>query len=259
MDMMRVNTVTIKDKSHLYDLFLTKAKNVFSDTKKNLKKGIKSFFPPKFKEYPSKDQENVLLNAMQLCNYRNKIIGLFENRNIRPSAYAPHAESYGVEKSKQKFDESIRERVKLKRQKVDAVSEISKQIAEIDKAINKELFRQYFRYQDLIDMQKELYKTRNTERSKVQANLIKSSLEKLENDIKKMPKNEIEIKKSNEIVDLVVQILNFNNQNQEGKGLNILTPQRMLSRLRISLAQLQAGNNSEKLNEIRQLFYSLYR
>ena len=34
----------------------------------------------------------------------------------------------------------------------------------------------------------------------------------------------------------------------------------MLSRLRISLAQLEAGNNSNKLkNEIRQLFYSLYR
>ena len=34
----------------------------------------------------------------------------------------------------------------------------------------------------------------------------------------------------------------------------------MLRRLPITLAQLQAGNNSEKLkNEIRQLFYSLYR
>ena len=33
----------------------------------------------------------------------------------------------------------------------------------------------------------------------------------------------------------------------------------MLSRLSISLAQLKAGNNSEKLkNEIRQLLYSLY-
>ena len=33
----------------------------------------------------------------------------------------------------------------------------------------------------------------------------------------------------------------------------------MLSRLPISLAQLKAGNNSEKLkNEIRQLLYSLY-
>ena len=34
----------------------------------------------------------------------------------------------------------------------------------------------------------------------------------------------------------------------------------MLSRLLISLAQLKAGNNSEKLkNEIRQLLYSLYK
>ena len=34
----------------------------------------------------------------------------------------------------------------------------------------------------------------------------------------------------------------------------------MLSRLPISLAQLNAENNSEKLkNKIRQLFYSLYR
>ena len=49
-------------------------------------------------------------------------------------------------------------------------------------------------------------------------------------------------------------------QNEEGQELKILTPQQMLSRLPISLAQLKAGNNSEKLkNEIRQLLYSLYR
>ena len=49
-------------------------------------------------------------------------------------------------------------------------------------------------------------------------------------------------------------------QNQEGQGLRILTLQKMLSRLPISLAQLKDGNNSEKLkNEIRQLLHSLYR
>ena len=48
-------------------------------------------------------------------------------------------------------------------------------------------------------------------------------------------------------------------QNQEGQGLKTLTPQQILRRLSISLAQLEAGNNSEKLkNEIRQLLYSLY-
>ena len=46
----------------------------------------------------------------------------------------------------------------------------------------------------------------------------------------------------------------------KGKGLKILAPNQMLSRLPIYLAQLKAGNNSEKLkNEIVQLFYSLYR
>ena len=49
-------------------------------------------------------------------------------------------------------------------------------------------------------------------------------------------------------------------KNQPGKGLKILTPDQMLRRLPITLAQLIAGNNSEKLkNEIRQLLYSLYR
>ena len=54
-------------------------------------------------------------------------------------------------------------------------------------------------------------------------------------------------------------ILKFNKKNQHRKGLKILTPSQMLSRLPIALAQLEAGNNSEKLrNEIRQLLYSLY-
>ena len=52
----------------------------------------------------------------------------------------------------------------------------------------------------------------------------------------------------------------FNGPPTEGKGLKILTPNQMFSILPITLAQLKAGNNSEKLkNEIRQLLYSLYR
>ena len=48
-------------------------------------------------------------------------------------------------------------------------------------------------------------------------------------------------------------------RNQQGKQVKILTSNQMLSRLPISLGQLKAGNNSEKLkNEIRQLLYSLY-
>ena len=48
-------------------------------------------------------------------------------------------------------------------------------------------------------------------------------------------------------------------RNQPGQGLKILTPDQMLSRLTITLAQLKAGNNSQNhKNEIRQLLYSLY-
>ena len=53
-------------------------------------------------------------------------------------------------------------------------------------------------------------------------------------------------------------------ESQEGKGTNerlkVLTPNQMLKRLPIALAQVKAGNNSESLlNEIRQIVYSLYR
>ena len=49
-----------------------------------------------------------------------------------------------------------------------------------------------------------------------------------------------------EIVEL---ILYFNQQNQAGQGLKILTPYQMLIRLPISLAQLKAENNSEKMKK----------
>ena len=49
-------------------------------------------------------------------------------------------------------------------------------------------------------------------------------------------------------------------ESQEGKGLKILTPNQMLKRLPIALAQVKTGNNSESLlTEIRQIVYSLYR
>ena len=74
-----------------------------------------------------------------------------------------------------------------------------------------------------------------------------------------MSKDEIKKEKPYKIVDIVEKILEFNSQNQEGKGLKILTPDQMLSKLPISLAQLKAGNNLENLrNEIGRLLYSFY-
>ena len=62
------------------------------------------------------------------------------------------------------------------------------------------------------------------------------------------------------MLKIVERILYFNQVNQQGQGLNTLTPSQILSRLPISLAQLKAANNSEKLkNEIRKILYSLYK
>ena len=46
---------------------------------------------------------------------------------------------------------------------------------------------------------------------------------------------------------LLKKILEFNRQNQQRQGLKIITQNQMLSRLPIFLAQLNAGNNSERL------------
>ena len=74
-----------------------------------------------------------------------------------------------------------------------------------------------------------------------------------------MSEQERKIEKPDKIVEIVRKILKFNKQKQEGQDIKILTPNQMLSRLLISLAQLEAGNNSNKLeNEIRQLLYSLF-
>ena len=58
------------------------------------------------------------------------------------------------------------------------------------------------------------------------------------------------------MLKIVEEILNFNKKFQGGEGLKILVPNQMLSRLPFALAQIKAGNNSEKIkNEIRQLLY----
>ena len=127
--------------------------------------------------------------------------------------------------------------------------------------IDEELFNKYFKIQRPSDMLMYLNKTNDVEKNNELLNVINRGLKDLKEEIKKMSEEEIENEDPELIVEIVEKILKFNKQNQQkGQGIKILTPNQMLNRLPIALAQLQAGNNSNKLkNEIRQLFYSLYR
>ena len=107
-------------------------------------------------------------------------------------------------------------------------------------------------------MYKKLRQTKG-KRNEDQVYSIKKILDKTKKEIKNVPKNKKFIL-NKEIINIVEKILEFNRKEQSGEGLKILTPNQMLSRLPITLAQLKAGNNSEKLkNKTRQLLYSLYR
>ena len=93
-----------------------------------------------------------------------------------------------------------------------------------------------------------------------QAYLIKEMLNRMKEVIKNVSKNrKFKIEENEKTINIVERVLYFNQLDQSGQGLKILTPNQMPSRLPISLAHLKAGNNSEKLkNEIRQILYSLY-
>ena len=130
------------------------------------------------------------------------------------------------------------------------------------KKINNELLSHYFyfNYSSPSNMLNRLSDAKG-DVNENQLYLINKSLTKMKYIIRKVPENKrFKIEENEKIIEIVERILELNSENQLGLGLKILTPNQMLSRLPISLAQLNAGNNSEKLkNEIRQLLYSLYR
>ena len=84
-------------------------------------------------------------------------------------------------------------------------------------------------------------------------------LNKMKKKIKKVPEDrKFMIEENNKIINVVECILYFNQLNQSGHGLKILTASQILSRLPICLAQLKAGNNSKKLkNEIIVFFVQI--
>ena len=108
-------------------------------------------------------------------------------------------------------------------------------------------FEEVFGYKTPDKMLQIIYNLKGVDSYNQEAFSIENIFVNFGNKVKKMPEG-INKNKGKEILKIVSKILDFNlnEWNQRGAGLKILPPNQMLSRLPISLAQLNAGNNSEK-------------
>ena len=208
-------------------------------------------------ENNEKLKQEVLINAGDICNelhyiYKNKYnkkVNSLDTKSRIKLDYKRLRLTDNYQYPSEEEQEEIQEEQEKTKTDID---EFSKYIAEEEAHINKELFMKHFNFQNPSDMLKNLYQINDKEKKNKLVNVINSGLKDLKEEIKKMSEEEINTEKPDKIVKIVRKILNFNKQNQEGKGIKMLTPNQMLSRLPISLAQLQTGNNTKKLkNEIR--------
>ena len=229
-------------------------KNVTPQTKANKDKKVLENAGDLYNElyYIYKEKYNEEKNSLNRKNKKN-----FDYTKLRlTNDYQYESENEEEQQTSKKFN---KKEPPIKPTKTD-VNELNELIVKEETDIDRELFKNYFKFQMPTAMLKTLYNLNDRKKNNLLVNTIKSELSNLKNEIKKMSEDETENEEPHKIVDIVERILDFNRQKQEGKGLKILTPNQMLSRLPVSLAQLKAGNTSEKLkNEIRQMLYSLCR
>ena len=192
--------------------------------------------------YDQEKLENSIIRRE--TNVRNDIINAFYKKIF------PYKDSESKTKG-EKLGENSEEELK------EYINSAFTFIEEKSKEINNDLFTKYFNFSTPIDLANQLYETKSKNKNSEFEKEIKKSWSNLKDELEKMSKEKIENKKPNEILEIVNKIIDFNKEIQNQRS-SILTPDQMLSKLPITLAQLNAENNSEKLkNEIRQLLYSV--
>ena len=198
-------------------------------------------------------QENVLSNAEMLLEKRNELIKQFSKNNIISKgdkfydALKKSEESIS-EKSEQESDQSIPKWVLVSKDRFDFIKLKINKNKDLATMINGERYT-------LNDANKLINKIAEKKIGKNSAIKEYNNLVNKAEQIKKL--------RSTNSRQKMLKIFNYLEETfveSTGEGLKILTSNQMLNRLPITLAQLKAGNKSEKLkNEIRQLLYSLYR
>ena len=195
------------------------------------------------------EQESVLNNAELLLKKRNDITNQFTKNKIiskNEKFYdAPKKSKESIsEKSEQKFDQSISKWVQVPKDRFDFI----KLKININKSLATMIDNKRYKLNDANELVNKIAEQKSGKNNAIKEyNNLVNKAEKIAELRSTEPRQ-----KMLKIFNYLVEI--FNGQTTEGKGLKILTSNQMLRRLSITIAQLKAGNNCEKLkNEIRQL------
>ena len=148
--------------------------------------------------------ETEKINADETLEIINKILDY--NKNAQKNFHLVSKIDKG--KSELKFQKSIAERVKSRRQRLDIINKKKENI-------NNEFFNNYFRYLNQSIMLK-ILRDASDERNKDLVESINEKLTKMKNIVKNVPKYRFEEDKK--IIDIVERILELNSENRLGLG-----------------------------------------
>ena len=112
-----------------------------------------------------------------------------------------------------KSDDKTKQQTSKKSTKDDLIA-LNKWIIDEEIDLNEELFNKYFNFQRPSDMLMYLNKTNDKEKNNELVNVINIGLKDLKEEINKMSRAEIKIENPELLVEIIKEILKFNEQNQ---------------------------------------------
>ena len=197
---------------------------------------LRSYKPRKNSKY-YKLKDDLLINAQNFYDGRKMIIEAFKNKMLPlsdPTNYPHYA-------SEEDIPPNISSDSSGSSSQRGAVAASSMDSEDID----PEITRHYFEFNSL----DEIYKFLNKDLANKDLNkaIIDQALLGLKRDVEKLCKKRKQTTQLESLANSADRIYNDAINNQQGKGLKILTPGQMILRLPILLIQVKAGNTSNKL------------
>ena len=178
---------------------------------------LKNYNPTSLENITAK--EETLSTAEKFLSNKQEVINAFKT-GIFPYIDGSQTKKESEEESDEKLDEN----------------KFFKYIENQSKSIDYDLFKTHFNVIAPTVLAKTLFETKNKKNNNDLVNVSNSELIDLKEEITNMSEEGKKIEKPNDIIKLVAEILEFTKNIRSGKGLKILTPNQMLSRLPIALA-----------------------